>query len=249
VGAGSTLDLCLAPSGEDYALILDAKTELGPTTVPVLLGGHPLGSVTLDSPMTKRMLPVSAAQLRWGHNLVELRYPRPFQPAALDARTNDQRLLGVMVSSLMLVPVKALAALDVASNTSAFASGWGAPEPTERGSALWSTGPKSVVKLTLSALPVAYRLELEVQPIVRAGGLVVSVLVNGRKAPDVHFKEEGWQVTSVRIPRGLLSPGANDIEFDYSRTVRPHDENSSSQDTRELALRVRRVDLAPAVGP
>jgi len=248
VGAASTVDICLAPQPGTYALVIRARVQFGPTTIPVFIDGHVIGTLVLDGEMRDHYLMVGEHQIQPGHNLIEFRYAHPFQPAAIDYKATDNRLLGMQVSRVALVPISSLMELSVGvpARAASFSDGWSSPEPTDQGQAAWSDGPLSGVSFELQPLLMPYRLSAFIKPIATVPPIKTQVTVNGQRVGEWIFTQGGWQFATLELPAGMLVRGQNRLEFQYSQTVVPHDRDPANADLRKLAVRIHQLQLTPS---
>jgi hypothetical protein len=248
VGASSSADVFIDPLTNDYEFEVIARTELGPVSVPVFLGGRLLGTVTIDETMRAHSLKVPRDRLHVGRNKVLFRHARPFQPAALNPESQDDRLLGIMVHRIGLVPLSAAVRADIGTDEARVlqSTGWAGEEIVDGRTVAWSLGQSSELEFPLNPLGTDYEISLTVRPIVRDGVVSVRVLLNGVEKSELEFTDETWQTRVVKLGRGALKEGKNKLEFRYSQTVRPVDEDPSSSDNRELAMLFDRVDVQPA---
>jgi hypothetical protein len=72
----------------------------------------------------------------------------------------------------------------------------------------------------------------------------VRVYVNDTQAGTLRFPSQ-WQTLRMLVPRTMLKSGANRIRFEYEATAKPASVDPSLTDQRELAVRFRRIELAP----
>lgn len=242
-GASSSFDFCLAPTGGDYALVLNVKTETetGPVPVPFFMGDQRLGLMLLDTEMSPRVLKVPANKMQWGHNRIEARYPRPFQPAAINVGSGDRRLLGMLLTSAALVPAPSVATAEPADpvDHGTFVAGWGSLERSANESALQTSGVKATLQLAFAPLASSYRVVIEGQSI----GLQqedVRVRVNGNDAGNMRFDANTWHAASLRVSPHVLVAGKNTVELSYGGQVL-----DNSKGSPPLTVRVRRVRLVP----
>ena len=116
--------------------------------------------------------------------------------------------------------------------------GWSEPEQDDGGVWFrWAKGRESVLLVPLKQ-PRSYELMVDVRPSLGANS--VAVIVNGK----VHKTHQISQASELRwvVEASELRQGLNVITFFHGRTRRPSD-RGSSDDSRELALVYRRVEL------
>jgi hypothetical protein len=241
VGSGSTFDICLAPVAGDYLLVLNAKTELGPMSVPVFADTAQLGSLELDEQMAPHLVHVPANRVHWGHNVLEARYPRPFQPAALTPGSEDRRLLAMLVTSAALVPEKSAATAEVTTplDQRQFSAGWGPVEQQMPGASARVDALKAVVEFDLQPLETSYRVIVEGES-TGPKHEDVRVRVNSQLIGYLGFESDKWHASSVHVPAHVVSAGKNTVELSYAGPVL-----DDSKGNPLLSLRVRRVTLVP----
>ena len=116
--------------------------------------------------------------------------------------------------------------------------------PIEKGGLRWSKGKTSSWGAVLEPGPGPYRLIVRGAPFGPLAPIVVEARVNGKRMGAATF-EGGFKDVGWSIPAGALVSGLNRVELSYSKTGKPSD-HGRSKDTRELSVRVARLELAPS---
>ena len=247
-GPTSAINVVVDPVEQSYRLLVSARTELGPMAVPVFVGTNAIGSLPVDQQMKVHELAVPKGQLQPGSNALRFRYPRTFQPAALDGASNDQRLLGMMIDKVGVLPETSFVTIDAGSSEhrAALVSGWGADETVDGRSVAWSLGKESSISFSLNPTSTPYQLIVDALAIVRSQPHLVEVSINGKPAGTLTFSRTEWQEARSSIPAGVLQAGTNTIGLHYALTVKPSDEDGNSSDDRELAMMLDRLQLRPS---
>ena len=276
LGSSGRLRLRLAAPLQGSAL-LDVKLrgfgtlELGPTTVHVAINRHAVLAVELstDAECGATGL-LSADLLAGGQDLrIEVTAGRVRSPFGVQ-QSEDDRLLGVQLSSMRLRPVIPLALgrpMDLSRPEiveAVVTQGWYRPEPE----GLWSRGRLGTIyvdvpaNIDLASLggsqkpgrrrgrtdAVAARL-LAVFRVVYASEkapVTIGVAINDEPCGEVVTRKSTFNLLDLPVPLHLLKPGAGlKIEFDHPLATSP-EALHISDDPRVLGVMVSGFAIATA---
>jgi hypothetical protein len=144
--------------------------------------------------------------------------------------------------ALAIVPVSDRASVQIGAETSGLLiDGF---YNLERGWLRWSRGNRSLWGAVLKPSGAPYRLTVRAACSSHVMPLSVTARVNGRDVGAAEFSSKMRDVT-WNVPSGALTSGINRVELSYPKTVKPN-EFGRSKDARDIAIRIARLDLAPA---
>ncbi len=224
--------------GQDQMLSIVAKTVgtkfMDAVDVTVSAGDLELGTLALEP--------------RW--KLYALALPATAigeQPLALSLTlSGDSAEAAVAVDQLRIGPMskRADVILRTADGRARLLNGFhpvegpGCDEPWA-----WSQGLASTVAVLLAPAAGPYQLRVHASAYGKLSPLELEVRLNGKPAGNVVLSKLGEEV--LEVPEGLLTAGVNTIEFVYPRSAKPVDVEDGATDTRDLAMRLFAVAIAP----
>lgn len=249
-GDSSRIHLLLAPQGETYWLGLAARAHQdlpGDTlTVNLQLNDEKLGSLEISKQWDVYYLPVKAAALRHGVNVLDLNHGAT--TAQQGPSPDSPRRVALMVERVDLRPATPTLEIDVGHpDDRIYLAGGFTPDPPW-GERRWvfSEGKRSRLRVPLAAAARAHALQVTAFGFEPIAPVQVTVSVNRDKALaklEVPVEEK---TLTVSIPAQSLVAGTNTIDLEYARTGQPRQFSDASQDDRELAVGWVAVKLAPA---
>jgi hypothetical protein len=150
------------------------------------------------------------------------------------------------VDMLTLRPIEAEAFIDVGTTEARqnLGGGFSVDEQFELGTSAWSDARTSRVLVWLKPSPQAYRLSVRASALAVIAPVSVTAQLNG-KALGSFSAPSGFHTHDLPIPAEQLRDGQNVLEFSYGATHEPRESDSSSRDTRDLALRYDWLEIVP----
>jgi hypothetical protein len=128
-------------------------------------------------------------------------------------------------------------------------SGWYQDETSGSETYTWSEGQQSVLELPL---PVGtdVRMIFDCKPYRFQNGprQYVSVVLNGTVLQQLSLDPERRRYDLV-LPKSLVRPATNTLEFRYAYAQRPKDVEAGSEDTRALGVAWYAIELTPTGAP
>jgi hypothetical protein len=231
------------PAGRQYQLRLLARGHEGiiKQRFAIIVNGvrvhvgamsHQLKSYSVD-------LPENA--LRAGENRIDLAFGQTVR-----ASSDDNRQLAALFRALEILPQDDDFVIDVALTEakSHLVSGFQAREMAGDATFVWSDGPASEIEGTLASPKMPYILETFAEAVPLAPSQRTQVFANDQLVGMLSFPQR-WARQRLAIPAAVLLKGKNRIRFEYETAVSPASLDEKALDTRELAVRFRRIELAP----
>jgi phosphatidylinositol glycan class B len=227
-----------------FQVVARAYEPLAPLKVSVALNEHALGELTFGDDYTRSALLLPGNLLEPATNLVTLTYARTAKPSEAASDSSDRRLLAVAYDRFAFQPLPTTTAIDLGIDESHVFEGPGLSrdETVDGRTFVWSDGPRSTVwfRTPPAALDTSCRLEIAAGAFAGALPLLVEVSLGGTRIGSFKPSAE-WQKFVLPLD-ARFGPGANVLEFAYSRTARPSATLRGNADARELALRFDRID-------
>jgi hypothetical protein len=245
LGKKALLELDLATGGQPYELNLEVRAhEMAQSQqLHVVVNGVKQRIGRLSSTFDRYSTDLPDGALRDGRNRIEF----SFSQAAV-AGANDPRQLAALFRQIELRPKHDDFSIDVAAKESDkhLARGFNAAEREDDLPFVWSEGPVSEVVGTLAGPRSPYLLQMVAESLPLVPSQRTRVLVNDRLVGTISMPKT-WDERRILVPTSALHKGENRIRFEYEAAVRPSAINRRLRDRRELAVRFRRIDLAPVV--
>jgi hypothetical protein len=228
--------LPLRPLPTEYAFFLvgrNGQATGAPLEVGVSLQGKHLGEIQLGGTWQTRFLPVATVDVPRGDSLLELLLPQSVEG-------------DLVVERLGLTPLRPELLLDIGRPAARpyLASGVSFDEILPDRDGAWSEGSASHVTTLLAPADEAYVLSLAARALYLLAPLSVRVEVNGVALGAVTVDRE-FGIQELKVPRGLLKHGPNDLALSYARTMAPAHADPHSTDARELAIFLDWLELRP----
>jgi hypothetical protein len=109
---------------------------------------------------------------------------------------------------------------------------------------VWSRGKASRLGFVLSPGEGEYELALTAGSLPPIAPLEVTVRLNEKPLGKITVTAAPSNVT-LRVPRGLVVRGANELAFAYPKTAKPSAHDPASRDDRDLALSLQALAVHP----
>jgi hypothetical protein len=244
VGTAAEIAFPLQPTGGAYTLSFTtvALQRALPQEVTVTLNGKRLGSYALTDAWTGYQAPVSPAQVVRGTNTLKFDFLR-----AARANENDQRELAALFDQIGLLPIVSRVAIDVGSSAGRayLGEGFSGDERSDLRTWAWSDGPRSRANVVLGADDRPHVLHVTALAYAPTAPQAVRVKVNEQLVGVLEIPAR-WTRRGLLLNAGSIRPGANQVDFEYTSTRRPADEDPSSSDVRNLAVMFDEILVEPA---
>ncbi len=226
------------PTGDRWLAVVAKAVRPGadkPVAVTVTAAGKTIASWSLTSRWQ-----LFASKLPTG-----LQIPR-LQFAVSGASTDDENGPAMAVDHLQVATLTRVGSADLstADGRSRLLEGF---HNVEKNTLVWSDGLESTVAVMLDAVPGPYELSMRAYAYGALAPLDVSLTVNGKAIGGVSVGKK-WMDHKVTVPAGVLTAGANRVGLTYPKTARPSD-HGATRDSRELAVRMTTLALAPMPSP
>jgi phosphatidylinositol glycan class B len=227
-----------------FQVVARAHESLAPLNVSVSLNEHSVGQFTFGDDYTRSALLLPGKLLEPATNVIALTYDRTAKLGDSAPDSSDRRPLAVAYDRFTFRPLPTTTAIDLGTEEGHVFEGPGfsRDETADGRTFVWSDGPRSTIwfRTPPAALDAVCRLEVVAAAFPGALPLEVGVSQGGTRIgafkPSVEWEKYVLPLDS------RFNPGANVIEFGYSRTARPSATPHGRADARELALRFDRLD-------
>jgi GPI mannosyltransferase 3 len=237
------LELDLSVEQRPYQLMLQVRAHerTHRQILNVDINGKRIPVGRLSASFERHTIDIPDDVLRDGHNRIEFSFSRTAR-----AGGNDPRELAALFRRIELIPKSDDFFVDLTKVESRahLARGFNGAERDASGAFVWSEGPASEVVGTLARPRSPYVLNIVAESL----GLIPSqrtrVTVNDRLIATVSMPRT-WEQRRLLVPASALRRGENRVRFEYEAVVRPSRANRKLRDDRELAVRFRRIELAP----
>jgi GPI mannosyltransferase 3 len=218
---------------------------IAPVDVSVSVNDRAAGVLRIPARWTSSALVLPEGAIRTGINAIDLRYSVTGRPKDFDPNTQDDRVIAVMLDRISLDPVPRVGRIDfgVPAARAHLLKGWSNDERTAGRTVVWSDGPSSEVAFRRPSSKMGCALKVMLQVFPGALPLSVKASVNGNVAGELSPSGE-WGSHEIYVAAADLNDGVNILRFDYTKTARPKEAVTGSNDSRELAVRVDAIELA-----
>ena len=239
------IDFEFTPAGPQYALNVRARAHEGtaPQRFAIAINGQRVHVGPMSTNTKSYSFDVPEGALRSGKNRIELAFSH-----AARASSSDDRELAALFRSIELVPKEDDFTIDVALAESRrkLVQGFNPSEQAGDMTFTWSEGPASVVEGVIAWPRSPYVLTTLAESVPLVHSQNTRVFANDVPVGTLPFKDK-WATQRLVIPASALVKGKNRIRFEYETAVRPAAVNRKLTDQRELAVRFRRIQLAPLI--
>lgn len=242
-GKQASIDFDFEPRGPRYQLNLHVRAH--ERTIRQRFAVAINGVRAHVGPLPRRMkrfaIDLPERALRSGPNRLELAFSH-----AVRASANDERELAALFRAIEIAPKRDDFLIDVALAESRrhLVSGFHASEQAGATTFVWSNGPASVVEGSLAWPSTPYLLEILAEALPLVPSQKTRVYANDVFVGTLNIPRT-WARRRLAIPANLLGKPRDRIRFEYESTLRPADANPELRDTRQLAVRFRRIELSP----
>jgi hypothetical protein len=224
----------LRPTNLDYSVAVVARStssEDAGDPLVVAVNGRTLGKVKLTAAWVPDFEIVSRDDVTNGKLRLEL-----------DAHAYSN----VELRRVELAPLLDRALLDIGSATARvyLLGGFSGDEGSPLGNSAWSDDAISHIVVPLDPRTSAYRIELHGHALAVLSPLKVELRVNRQSMGTVELGASPATQTLV-VPPGAFRHGVNVVDLVYAATAAPHDADSASRDTRQLAVRLDWLKVRP----
>lgn len=237
------IDFDFEPAGPQYRLKLNARAHEGAKrqVFAVVVNGLRVHTGPMSRQMKTYSIDLPDKSLRPGANRIDLVFTE-----AVRASAADERELAAFFRTIEIIPQRDDFLIDVAlaESRSHLVSGFHPSEQSDDTTFAWSDGPASEVEGNLAWPNTPYLLETFAEALPLVPSQKTRVFANGSFVGTLNIHNK-WKKQRLAIPASALVKGKNRIRFEYEAAVRPVDVDPKLQDTRQLAIRFRRIEMSP----
>jgi GPI mannosyltransferase 3 len=247
VGKSSFVDFDFTPTGPQFQLNLRARAhELAtPQRFAIAVNGQRLHVGPMSVQLKTYSVDIPDQALRAGRNRIEFAFGHTARESS-----DDTRELAALFRELELVPKQDEFTVDVALKESRrhLMSGFNPPEQAGDITFAWSEGMVSEIHGTLAwpRSPHVLQVVAEAFPLVASQRM--RVFANDTFVGTLNVPAK-WATQRLVVPANALAKGKNRIRFEYEAAASPSKVSRKLTDHRVLAVRFRRIELAPMVAP
>jgi GPI mannosyltransferase 3 len=241
-GPSSVVEGSILDPSAAHLLEVTARAMAGTSgRARVVVGDRPLGTLQVGPMWSTQKLFIARGTLRRGLNRLRFEYEDTVTPASRDAASSDERQLSIGFDRIRIEALPPATVLDLGTPgaRAALLDGWSGDEVEAERTVIWSVGDRSLLRTSLLG---ARLLRVEARAYLPAAPVHVDVAIGGEHVGAFDATER-WDRHELVVPEQLATDLSSLIELRVDHTASPARHEPGSNDRRELALRVDRVEI------